>query len=444
MRKHLEEVDSGIVKTILFRSWNIVAGGVTLLLIPIFLSKEIAGYYFTFNSVVLLQVFFELGLSSVIVVKSAALFSNQMKSGAIEADNFYVNKIRILVKALALYYLGIALLFLVVSVPVGYYIFSSRVSQVVWLTPLLALLFFTAINLFLSFLLSLEEGAGNVDKVAHLRLIQSIIGHAGFWVTIILGGQLYATLCIPIASIVFTLRFLLRTDSVLRKYNINYSALKQLRGGGFSWKNDIFSLQWKIALSWASGYFIFQLYTPFIFKYYGAEVAGQVGYSLSIFNAILTLSQGFVAASTPRYISYIANADFPSFNRAFNSHAILSVFANGFLVVLFISGFSLFIGELPSISGRLLDLSCLLAIGASTFSQSMILAMATYMRAFGDEPMLIPSVVGALITPVIIWVGNHAGLAGIFWLSAAWTTVVGVSWTYLLFIKHKRCPHLFS
>lgn len=32
-----------------------------------------------------------------------------------------------------------------------------------------------------------------------------------------------------------------------------------------SWKTEIWPLQWRIALSWLSGYFIFQLFTPILF-----------------------------------------------------------------------------------------------------------------------------------------------------------------------------------
>ena len=42
-----------------------------------------------------------------------------------------------------------------------------------------------------------------------------------------------------------------------------------------SWRKEVFPMQWKIALSFMSGYFVFQLFTPVLFHYQGAEVASQ-------------------------------------------------------------------------------------------------------------------------------------------------------------------------
>ena len=51
----------------LLRGWAVVAGAVTVLLLPLWLGKVEQGYYFTFSSLLALQIFFELGMNQVVV-----------------------------------------------------------------------------------------------------------------------------------------------------------------------------------------------------------------------------------------------------------------------------------------------------------------------------------------------------------------------------------------
>ena len=52
-------LDFHVLVTLLFRGWSIVAGTATIFLLPLWLSPIEQGYYYTFGSVLALQVFFE-------------------------------------------------------------------------------------------------------------------------------------------------------------------------------------------------------------------------------------------------------------------------------------------------------------------------------------------------------------------------------------------------
>lgn len=60
-------VDRAIRFAVPGRGWSSLAGGVTVALIARFLSPDEQGYYFTFGSLIALQIVFELGFSSVIL-----------------------------------------------------------------------------------------------------------------------------------------------------------------------------------------------------------------------------------------------------------------------------------------------------------------------------------------------------------------------------------------
>lgn len=66
---------------------------------------------------------------------------------------------------------------------------------------------------------------------------------------------------------------------VIRKglYRILTNLLKTKVSEKVNYFNEIFPYQWRIALSWISGYFIFQLFNPVLFATEGAIVAGQMG-----------------------------------------------------------------------------------------------------------------------------------------------------------------------
>src|SRR5271170_7916307 len=65
--QHIIGVDRAIAWTLAARMWSMSAGVATVLLIAHFLSPAQQGYYYTFSSLVALQVFFELGFSFVVM-----------------------------------------------------------------------------------------------------------------------------------------------------------------------------------------------------------------------------------------------------------------------------------------------------------------------------------------------------------------------------------------
>src|SRR5277367_3634937 len=65
--RHTLGLDRAIAFTVLARVWSSAAGLVTVALIARFLSPAEQGYYYTFGSLVALQIVFELGFSFVIL-----------------------------------------------------------------------------------------------------------------------------------------------------------------------------------------------------------------------------------------------------------------------------------------------------------------------------------------------------------------------------------------
>lgn len=61
------EIDRAVLYAMSARGWQFVAGPVTLWLIADYFSAEVRGYFYTFSSVLAIQLFFELGLHTILV-----------------------------------------------------------------------------------------------------------------------------------------------------------------------------------------------------------------------------------------------------------------------------------------------------------------------------------------------------------------------------------------
>src|ERR1700728_3596138 len=68
---HLLGINRAIGFTVLARGWTVLSGALTILFIARFLSLTEQGYYYTFSSLVQIQVVFELGFSFVILQLAA-------------------------------------------------------------------------------------------------------------------------------------------------------------------------------------------------------------------------------------------------------------------------------------------------------------------------------------------------------------------------------------
>src|SRR5580698_175793 len=121
-------VDRAIGFTVLARFWSSAAGLVTIALIARFLSPAEQGYYYTFGSLVALQIVFELGFSFVILQMASherahlAISSDYVISGDPTA---HARLASVLQKSVRWYSIA-AVLMAALLIPVGWYFFASH------------------------------------------------------------------------------------------------------------------------------------------------------------------------------------------------------------------------------------------------------------------------------------------------------------------------------
>ncbi|MDD4929264.1 MAG: hypothetical protein PHP85_08310 [Gallionella sp.] len=432
-------VDRAIVYTLIGRGWGLISGVVTLLLVVQFLTPDEQGYYYTFASLLAMQVLFELGMSFVVMQFASHEMANLtwVHEGVVEGDALAKSRLRSLLVLVTKWYGVIAILIVVVILPTGWVFFSvsypqSTVSwQIAWVWLVLA----AAVNICFMPLIALLEGCGRITEVARLRMFQNVIGGLAAWLLLIGGGGLLA---MPVMSTGLALTVSIWLWRTKRTFLKDLFCYKKSSNIGINWKTEIWPLQWKIALSWLSGYFIFQLVTPVLFAYRGAVEAGQLGMSFSIVNALMSISMAWMSTKAPQFGTLVAKRDYVSLDRLFKLTLSRSFFVMGVLgVMLCIVNYFLHVENIQ-FSSRVLDPLPFTLLILTTMLNYVTYAQSAYLRAHKQEPFLMISLISAgLIAALTFALGKEYGALGIMSGYFSVCAIIGFGWGSVIFFTKR-------
>lgn len=432
---HKLDIDFDIGNTLLLRIWSTVSGGLLVLMIPIFLSSAEQGYYFTFSSIIGMQVFFELGFNFVITqMISHEMVKVSLVNNKLVGNEYSINRIYSLIRMLIKWYSVVSVLFFIVVFLVGVYFFSIKGSLLRddWVVAWTLITLFSAINLFVSPFFSVLEGMGLVGRVAQVRLFQSILGYSLLSCLFLFHYRLNALPAISGAAAFMGLGFLF-----YRYYPILFEPIKRIaQDKKISWRHEIFPFQWRMALSWLSGYLIFQLFNPLIFANQGAIEAGKVGLSLAIFSTILALSISWVNAKVPILAKFISAKNKAEINNLFSNLLIKSTVANVFCSISFIIIVCILRYYDFSLVERLVSVDILIMMSIITLINHVIYCCATYMRAHKEEPMLFNSIVTGVLVSLSIYFSSKVSVFITILSYFSILFFICLPWTILLFNKY--------
>lgn len=435
-------IDKAIAFTIMGRGWASLAGLVTLVLIARFLSPAEQGYYYTFGSLIALQIVFELGFSLVILQMASHERAHLTFSsgGLISGDDVAHARLASVLQKTVRWYTSAAVFMAIFLLAAGSYFFSAHQhggENVFWRVPWYAAALAASLTFQLDPILSFMEGCGFVPNVARLRLIQAVIGSTLAWMTLALHHGLFAPAMIMlgnagVASIwIFRRRLLLLP--LLRHDPGQYR---------IQWLREVWPFQWRIAVSWLSGYFIFQLYNPVLFAFHGPVVAGQMGMSLSLASALLTIAISWVNTKAAPFGTMIARKEYAKLDRLFfqslkQSFTVCAIGAvTAWSGVIYLNW-----AHLP-FAHRVLEPFSLGILLATAPLNAIIFAEATYLRAHKQEKLLLNSVLGAiLIGASTYFLGRSYGALGVVSGTLLVNLAFGLPFATYVFFKYRRIWH---
>lgn len=433
-------IDFHVLATLLARGWSVVAGALTVLLVPLFLSTTEQGYYYTFASLLGLQILFELGLGQVIIqlVGHHAAHLETVGDDRLSGDDRHIDQLASLTRWLRRWYRIAAILFALLAGGAGglFLAIKGQLPLAQWLPVWVVLVTASALNLTYVPVLALQEGLGRIGQVARLRLIQTVVGYMALWLALICQLSLWAACMVPLATTLLTGYWLHR----IARLHHWLSNRPTEHADGLDWRRDVLPFQWRIALSAISGYFIFYAFTPLVFANRGAVEAGRFGIAMAVFNALAGVGTSWVYARTPAFAMHIARGERAALNALFlavlrRSVIFTTVVAAGVvLAVVMLDHLGV-----PQMK-RIADPSVLACLALVCAVNSIIFSVAAYMRAHREEPMLTLSIVGAVLTALIAYFGSMYSVLAMSLLYALLTAGVLLPWSLALFFRYFRRP----
>ena len=426
-----------------------IAGVGTIFFISTFLTGVEQGFYFTFGSILALQIFFELGLTGIMTQYVAHEASHLSLDSSMEyvGEQKYKSRLASLVRFCVKWYSVLAIVVLSFLIIAGYIYFTkygdTQAEEVKWRIPWIIVAFSTSIQLFISPLNSILTGLGFVKETTRISFFQQIIMPLSIWVGLYCGAKLFVSgIAYFLSSVVWVVMANKRGLLIILRNFFKIEITEKV-----SYMKEIFPYQWKIALSWISGYFIFQLFNPVLFAAEGAVVAGQMGMTLTAINAIQALSISWMNTKIPLYSKFIALKDYTQLDNRFKTTfkqmilVCLSCMSLFFLFIVVLRENKIFVnGE--QISERFLPYIPMALLVITSLTNQFISAWATYLRCHKKEPMVVQSVVvGILVMLSTVICGYKVGVIGVTLGYCLITVFISLPWTYKIFITKKREWH---
>lgn len=443
--KHVVGLDRAIAFTVLARGWSTMAGVVTIVLIAHFLTLAEQGYYYTFASLVALQVVFELGFSFVILQLAAheRAHLNIRDDGTITGDSAAHSRLAsVLQKAVRWYSLG-AVLMAAALLPAGMRFFtlhSQPSVPIAWQMPWIAAILATVFTFQMDPVFAFLEGCGRIPEVAHMRFTQAVTGSTLAWAALSLHHGLFAPAMLISGQALVGIYFLFKQRRLLLPL-LRFRAGKHV----VSWRSEIWPFQWRLAISWLCGYFIFQLFTPVLFADRGPTEAGRMGMSLSVTSALSSIAIAWINTKASPFGTYVARRDFQTLDRiffrtVFQSALLLAVAAVMLLLALFIAS-----QRFPHLAARVLPLPIFGVLLATALCNHVVFSEAIYLRAHKREPFLYLSIAVGILTACStlisgkLW-GAQGVSIGYFFTSG----LFGLTFGTFIFISKRKEWHTSS
>jgi O-antigen/teichoic acid export membrane protein len=406
------EVDRAVFYGVLARVWGVISGPITALLIATKFSPEVQGYYYTFASLLALQIFVELGLGVVIIQFASHEWSKLSlnRNGDITGDPEALSKLSSLANVALKWYLFGGMV-VMLGLGLGGYLFFSRspASDVNWVSPWFLLCALAGANICLIPIWSLLEGCNQVSALYFFRIWQGLSFSFSTWIAIYSGANLWVASIAAVATLVCAGVF------IRRKYWGFLKSLLANRSGGarLDWRGDILPMQWRYAISSISGYFVFSFFTPVLFHYHGPLIAGQFGMTWSVVGFIGSISSAWIAPKIPQFGMMIARKNYDLLDNLF-WRLTKVVVAVTFLLSICCWLCIYLINILQySIAARFLPIipTAILLLGQTLITISM--PFSSYLRAHKKEPLLLVSVVSGILTGLLtLSLGKHYAANG--------------------------------
>jgi O-antigen/teichoic acid export membrane protein len=382
-----------------------ITAPITAVLVVVFLSPEEQGYWFAFLGMVTMTNYAEMGMGQVILQFAAheAGKSGEEARDQLSNDNGRLKSIL----RISLIFGGLAaLLQFAMALPLGYAVFSSRAAaakHIEWLGPWVLLCLAAPLNLALVFVNSFLEGCQFIVGANLRRALQAVAQVVVMLLTFSLGGRLWSLGAGLLASFAAGLiwvavahgGFLSRLLSGFR------------RNREVSWRKEVWPLQWRYAMTWTTGLFVYGLFNPLIFLFAGEIAAGQFGFTMSVVGVVLAYSQVWTASRAAVFARLNGAANWDELKRLFDRSIKYGAMAYLLGAACVLMALYVINANLPRLAVRFLDPLATVVLLAGGGVNLATFFITYFVRSFKEEPFVKLAWAIAALMVVLLPVGTY-------------------------------------
>jgi O-antigen/teichoic acid export membrane protein len=252
----------------------------------------------------------------------------------------------------------------------------------------------------------LLEGCNQIAGVAAYRASALAVSGLVLWTGIGGGGGLLAAGWAALAGFLVSVAWLAwRWRGFVHEFLSHRGTIRGMLG-------ELWPFQWRMALSAMSGYLIFSLFEPTVFRFRGAAEAGRMGMSWQLVNALSVLSVSWISTRAPRFGMLVREARYAELDRLARRVAIQAV---GICLVGAVTALALlaWVKAHFALGERFLGLEAVALLAGTAVLNQVVFAQAYYLRAHKQEPFMLLSLLNGLLTAAGVLAGTwHYGALG--------------------------------
>jgi len=370
---------------------RIIYGLVLVICVPLYLSPEIQGYWFTLMSLAFLMVFADLGFSAITMNYAAHEYAYlNIKGNVISGDELHLKRLASFFQFTLKWVVNTLCIMGPLIVIVSYFLLNKKGATEIWLLPWVIYLISSMLTFINNVLLFFFEGCDQIDVGQKIRALIFFISAIGSIIALSAGWQLMALACPSLLGAIIGFSLInFKYRAIIKKLLLEAKGFKQ------NWFKEFFPLWWRYSISWISGYFIFQIFTPITFNYFGPIAAGKVGLTMTLWQGIYSVATIWVSSVVPRINMHISRREWDHLDKTFYRRTLLAGGTYFLISLPIIVGFAFGFNYKIALFQRFLSAPAMIMLSIACFFQLIVNAMATYLRAHKQEPLMLISVLSA-------------------------------------------------
>lgn len=427
------------------RVLQIVCSALIIILSAIFLTKSNQGLLLTLNSIAAVQIFFELGFSSVILqyVGHERRYLEFDKASGFSGPDEKLERLANIYRLASTWFSWGAIgcsIFLLIGGGLFFHD-GSNIQDMPWMLPLFFLSICVPLSLYSQRFWVVYEGFGHIKEVYKFRLGASFSSCVAIIILFLYGYGLFAPIVSPFFNFVFSQVLRLKAYSFWARIGeINFSAdTKKIIF------KEILALQSKISVSWLCGFFMIQSITPIVYKFSGPESAAVVGIGMSAVLITSSFLSVLLQVKIPELLELIKCGEileYFSFGKKLAIQTFSASLAVSIVGGIFIASLNIF--NIDWLASRLPDLHAYTFFMLAAIVNQIIATQATLTRLFKVEPYLYHSILVAVSTVLVITFAaknsSTTGIATCYFLITVLVSLPSSTYIYLS-EKKKRVPN---